>query len=35
MIPGASMVVIPEAAHSPHVEQPEAFVKHFTEFASR
>ena len=35
MIPGASMVVIPDAAHSPHVEQPEAFVKHFTEFASR
>ena len=35
MIPGASMVVIPEAAHSPHVEQPEAFVNHFTEFASR
>ncbi|MBQ12694.1 MAG: alpha/beta hydrolase [Planctomyces sp.] len=35
MIPGASMVVIPEAAHSPHVEQPAAFVKHFTEFASR
>ena len=35
MIPGASMVVIPEAAHSPHVEQPDAFVKHFTEFASR
>ena len=32
MIPGASMVVIPDACHSPHVEQPEAFVKHFQEF---
>ena len=30
---GASMVVIPNACHSPHVEQPEAFVKHFLEFA--
>ena len=35
MIPGASMVVIPDAGHSPHVEQPEAFVKHFLEFASQ
>ena len=33
MISGASMVLIPDAAHSPHVEQPEAFVKHFLEFA--
>ena len=35
MIPGASMVVIPDACHSPHIEQPEAFVKHFLEFASQ
>ena len=34
MIPGAKMVVIPEACHAPHVEQPEAFVKRFLEFAS-
>jgi len=34
LIPGATMVVIPEACHSPHIEQPEAFVKHFLEFAS-
>ena len=35
MIPGARMVVIPDAGHSPHVEQPEAFVNHFVDFASR
>ena len=35
MIPGASMMVIPDACHSPHVEQPDAFVKHFLEFASQ
>ena len=35
MIPGATMVVIPDAAHSPHVEQPEAFAKAFLEFASK
>ena len=35
LIPGADMVVIPDAAHSPHVEQPEAFVKTFLEFASQ
>ena len=34
MIPGAGMVVISEASHSPHIEQPDAFVKHFLEFAS-
>ena len=32
MIPGARMVVIPEACHAPHVEQPVAFVEHFLEF---
>lgn len=34
LIPGAGMVVIPEACHSPHVEQPEAFVRHFLDFAA-
>lgn len=34
LIPGANLVVIPNAGHSPHVEQPEAFAKHFLEFAS-
>jgi pimeloyl-ACP methyl ester carboxylesterase len=34
MIPEAEMVVIPEARHSPHVEQPEAFVRNFLEFAT-
>jgi len=34
MIPGADMVVIPNAGHSPHVEQPAAFVEHFIRFAS-
>ena len=32
MIPGARMIVIPRAGHSPHVEQPETFVNHFLEF---
>ena len=35
MIPGAKLVVIPEAGHSPQAEQPEAFLKHFLEFASQ
>ena len=34
MIPGAKMAIIPEACHSPHIEQPEAFVKHCLEFTS-
>ena len=29
------MVVIPDACHSPHVEQPETFVKRFLEFAAQ
>jgi pimeloyl-ACP methyl ester carboxylesterase len=33
MIPGAEMVLIPGACHSPHIEQPEAFVRHFLDFA--
>ena len=34
MIPGASMVVIPNAGHSPHIEQPEKFVEHFIQFTA-
>ena len=34
MIPGASMVVIPNAGHAPQIEQPEKFVEHFIEFAA-
>ena len=34
MIPGARMVVIPKAGHSPHLEQPEEFLKHFLKFAA-
>jgi pimeloyl-ACP methyl ester carboxylesterase len=33
MIAGAEMVVIPEAGHSPQVEQPDAFVGHVMSFA--
>ncbi len=35
LIPGARMAVIPEAGHAPHIEQPEAFLDHFLEFASQ
>ena len=35
LIPGAAMVVIPDARHFPHIEQPEAFVNHFLQFSSR
>lgn len=35
MIPGAELVVIPEAGHAPQIEQPEAFVRHVLEFAGR
>lgn len=34
LIPNAKMVVIPEAGHAPQVEQPEALVRHFLEFAN-
>ena len=34
LIPGAKMTVIPEAAHSPHIEQPHAFVTSVLEFVS-
>ncbi len=34
MIPGAKMTVIDNAGHSPHVEQPELFVKHVLDFAA-
>ena len=33
MIPGAEMIVIPEAGHAPQAEQPDAFVGHVTSFA--
>jgi pimeloyl-ACP methyl ester carboxylesterase len=33
MIPGARLVVIPEAGHSPQREQPDAFVRHVLDFA--
>lgn len=33
MIPGAEMIVIPEAGHAPQVEQPDAFVGHVMSFA--
>jgi len=35
MIPGASMVVIPNAGHAPQIEQPEKFVEHFLQFAAQ
>jgi pimeloyl-ACP methyl ester carboxylesterase len=35
MIPGSQLVVIPDSGHSPHVEQPSAFIKHFLEFTSQ
>ena len=35
MITGARMEVIPKAAHSPHIEQPEAFVQHVLDFLSK
>ena len=34
MIPGAEMAIIPAAGHSPQAEQPDAFVRHVTSFAS-
>ena len=34
LIPGASMSVIPEAGHHPHIEQPGEFAAHFLKFAS-
>ena len=35
MIPDAKMVVVPDSGHSPHIEQPDTFIKYFVEFASR
>jgi len=35
MIPGAQLVVIPEAGHLPHVEQPELLLQHVLSFAAR
>jgi pimeloyl-ACP methyl ester carboxylesterase len=34
MIPGAQLVVIPEAGHLPHVEQPERFLDHVLSFTT-
>ena len=34
LIPGASLSVIPEAGHHPHIEQPNEFAVRFLEFAS-
>ncbi len=34
LIPGASLSVIPEAGHHPHIEQPDEFASRFLEFAS-
>ena len=35
MIPGAEMVVIPRAGHSPQIEQPHIFVEYVTTFAQQ
>lgn len=35
MIPGAQLVVIPEAGHLPHVEQPELLLRHILSFTAR
>jgi pimeloyl-ACP methyl ester carboxylesterase len=35
MIPGAQLVVIPEAGHLPQVEQPELLLQHVLSFAAR
>ena len=34
LIPGASLTVIPEAGHHPHIEQPDQFAERFLEFAA-
>jgi pimeloyl-ACP methyl ester carboxylesterase len=34
MIPGAKMIMIDDAGHSPQVEQPDRFVKHVIDFAA-
>jgi len=35
MIPGAQLVIIPEAGHLPHVEQPDLLLQHILSFAAR
>ncbi len=35
MIPGAALVVIPEAGHLPHVEQPDVVLQHVLAFVAR
>ena len=33
LIPGAELIVIPEAGHAPQIEQPEAFVNRLLDFS--
>jgi pimeloyl-ACP methyl ester carboxylesterase len=35
MIPGATLVVIPEAGHLPHSEQPDVVLQHVLAFVVR
>ena len=35
MIPGATLVVIPEAGHLPHIEQPDVVLQHVRAFVAR
>ena len=35
MIPGAKLVVVPEAGHLPQVEQPDLFLDHVLSFAGK
>jgi len=35
MIPGATLVVIPEAGHLPHIEQPDVVLQHVLAFVAR
>ncbi|MGE0629034.1 MAG: alpha/beta fold hydrolase [Hyphomicrobiaceae bacterium] len=34
LVPGATLTIIPDAGHLPHLEQPEAFLKTVTDFIS-
>ena len=35
MIPGATLVVIPEAGHLPHIEQPDRVLQHVLTFVAQ
>jgi pimeloyl-ACP methyl ester carboxylesterase len=35
MIPGATLVIIPDAGHLPHIEQPNVVLQHVLAFAAR